>query len=116
MRRPDWAHGLYLAHLAVTAPWLLLPGTPEWSERWGSWPHCNGQGQCWMHYSPAMRWCRCRCGWCELARLVGRGGPLAIVDLAIDRHEEAVPGTKDLSLGRGNLPDTGQHGQTEMER
>lgn len=45
----------------------LLTGT-EWDENWRSWPHCNGQAGCWMHYSPESRWCRCRCVWCRIAR------------------------------------------------
>lgn len=41
---------------------------PEWTENWKSWPHCNGQAGCWMHTSAS--WCKCRCGWCRIARLV----------------------------------------------
>ena len=48
--------------------------TPEWSERRGAFPHCNGQAGCWMHLRRAIRWCRCRCGWCRVARLVRRDG------------------------------------------
>lgn len=51
--------------------WQALP---EWSERWGAWPHCNGQAGCWMHLGRARRWCGCRCGWCRVARAVRRDG------------------------------------------
>lgn len=45
---------------------------PEWSENWQSWPHCNGQASCWMHYSRdgGGAWCRCRCVWCRIARRI----------------------------------------------
>lgn len=57
-------------------PRVLLPkiaGT-EWDERWGSWPHCNGQASCWMHVGPSSRWCQCSCLWCRTARLARRDG------------------------------------------
>lgn len=58
----------YYLYMLTHAPWLLLGN--EWSERWAAWPHCNGQAGCWMHYGPSTRWCRCRCRWCDLARLI----------------------------------------------
>ena len=58
----------YKLYLLFHAPYLLLGGHPEWGERWGAWPHCNGQARCWMHYSPASRWCQCVCLWCYFAR------------------------------------------------
>lgn len=50
---------------------LVLSGT-EWSENWRAWPHCNGQDGCWMHITSAKPWCRCRCGWCRIARRIRR--------------------------------------------
>jgi hypothetical protein len=47
-------------------PWMLIPSV-EWGERWGGWPHCMDQGQCWMHLSEERRWCECKCRWCRLA-------------------------------------------------
>lgn len=52
-----------------------LAGDVEWRERWGAWPHCNGQDQCWMHYPEGDgRWCSCVCRWCGIARRVRRDG------------------------------------------
>lgn len=72
--RSAWECITYYGHPRVFLPWLA---NTEWDERWGSWPHCNGQGGCWMHYSAADRWCRCRCVWCRIARAVRRDGSLA---------------------------------------
>lgn len=51
-----------------------MAGGVEWSERWGAWPHCNGQARCWMHLDKERRWCECRCRWCRVARKVRRDG------------------------------------------
>lgn len=42
----------------------------EWTENWGSWPHCNcnGQAGCWMHFYEGSAWCGCKCWWCRAAR------------------------------------------------
>lgn len=50
-------------------PLRYIPGQ-EWGENWYSFPHCNGQGGCWMHYCTERAWCKCACGWCRIARLV----------------------------------------------
>lgn len=53
--------------------WMILWGwTPEWSENWKAFPHCNGQAACWMHITSSKPWCRCTCGWCRIARKVRR--------------------------------------------
>lgn len=58
---------LYYLH---PVQFLQLLTRTEWSENWKSWPHCNGQALCWMHYPPTEAWCRCTCRWCRIARRV----------------------------------------------
>lgn len=62
----------YVAYYANPRVFLPLLARTEWDERWGSWPHCNGQRRCWMHVSS--RWCACTCRWCRVARVVRRDG------------------------------------------
>lgn len=50
--------------------WAQRLARTEWGENWRAWPHCNGQGGCWMHISD--RWCACGCPWCRLAAIVRR--------------------------------------------
>lgn len=60
---------------AYTDPRYVLPkiaGT-EWDENWRSWPHCNGQAGCWMHYPAPTSWCGCACRWCRVARRLRPG-------------------------------------------
>lgn len=65
--REVWEYATYFGNPRVFLP--RLAGT-EWDENWRSWPHCNGQIGCWMHYGPRTRWCLCRCIWCRFARKV----------------------------------------------
>lgn len=67
--RLAWAYVCYYANPRV---FLSRLARTEWDERWGSWPHCNGQAGCWMHVSA--RWCGCRCRWCRVARAIRRDG------------------------------------------
>ena len=67
-----WEYVTYYGNPRVFLP--RLSGT-KWDENWRSWPHCNGQAGCWMHCTtPPAPWCRCRCRWCRIARMVRRDG------------------------------------------
>lgn len=60
---------LFVAFLIRGHPvWAFAQITPEWSENWRAFPHCNGQGQCWMHITRSAPWCNCSCRWCRIAR------------------------------------------------
>lgn len=62
-----WTILYYLRHPYAGGLQRLLD--VEWTEgSRATWPHCCTQARCWMHYSPATRWCDCSCLWCRLAR------------------------------------------------
>lgn len=62
-----WTVLYYLRHPYAGGLQTLLG--VEWTEgSAATWPHCCGQARCWMHYSPARRWCDCACAWCRIAR------------------------------------------------
>ena len=76
----------YYGWMLFFHPWMFIPNV-EWGERWGGWPHCMNQGQCWMHISPARRWCRCKCRWCRLAGLMWHGGSPPTTPLSMRKEK-----------------------------
>lgn len=69
-----WAFEVVTVVVLFVTVFAWLEKSTEWSERWGSWPHCNGQAGCWMHVDEEKRHCACSCVWCRVARKIRRDG------------------------------------------